>query len=117
MGAQAAGLGLSGEVSAAALELLLSGCDPTNGEVLGYPLLKSDVAPKAGSGLRSRVYGVAPPNIRKLSAPTARRFLMCRTILAEVGEYCPCFNVFTAHIRWFTWLSNSAVNATAVGSS
>ncbi len=37
-GAQAAGLGLSGEVSTDALELLLSGCDPVSGVTLGYPL-------------------------------------------------------------------------------
>jgi len=37
-GAQAAGLGLSGEVSTDALELLLTGCDPTTGVTLGYPL-------------------------------------------------------------------------------
>ena len=38
LGAQAAGLGLSGEVSTDALELLLSGRDPISGTVLGYPL-------------------------------------------------------------------------------
>ena len=38
LGAQAAGLGLSGEVSTEALELLLSGRDPISGTVLGYPL-------------------------------------------------------------------------------
>ena len=37
-GAQAAGLGLAGEVSTDALELLLSGCDPLTGTTLGYPL-------------------------------------------------------------------------------
>ncbi|MGB8860462.1 MAG: MobF family relaxase, partial [Ilumatobacteraceae bacterium] len=37
-GAQAAGLGLSGEVSTDALELLLTGCDPLTGVTLGYPL-------------------------------------------------------------------------------
>ena len=37
-GAQAAGLGLSGEVSTDALEQLLSGCDPLTGVTLGYPL-------------------------------------------------------------------------------
>lgn len=37
-GAQAAGLGLSGEVSTDALELLLSGRDPIIGTTLGYPL-------------------------------------------------------------------------------
>ncbi len=37
-GAQAAGLGLSGEVSTDALELLLTGCDPATGATLGYPL-------------------------------------------------------------------------------
>ena len=36
---QAAGLGLSGEVSTDALELLLSGRDPIAGTVLGYPLV------------------------------------------------------------------------------
>ncbi len=38
LGAQAAGLGLSGEVSTDALELLLSGRDPISEAVLGYPL-------------------------------------------------------------------------------
>ena len=38
LGAQAAGLALSGEVSTDALELLLSGRDPISGTVLGYPL-------------------------------------------------------------------------------
>ena len=38
-GAQAAGLGLSGEVSTDALELLLSGCDPVAGVTLGNPLV------------------------------------------------------------------------------
>lgn len=37
-GAQAAGLGLSGEVSTDALEALLSGRDPVSGVTLGYPL-------------------------------------------------------------------------------
>jgi hypothetical protein len=37
-GAQAAGLGLSGEVSTDALELLLTGCDPVTGATLGLPL-------------------------------------------------------------------------------
>ena len=37
-GAQAAALGLSGEVSTDALELLLSGRDPLTGATLGYPL-------------------------------------------------------------------------------
>jgi hypothetical protein len=37
-GAQAAGLGLSGEVSTDALERLLTGCDPVTGVTLGYPL-------------------------------------------------------------------------------
>ncbi len=37
-GAQAAGLGLSGEVSTDALELLLAGRDPLIGTTLGYPL-------------------------------------------------------------------------------
>ena len=37
-GAQAAGLGLSGEVSTDALEQLLTGCDPLTGITLGYPL-------------------------------------------------------------------------------
>lgn len=39
LGQQAAGLGLSGEVSTQALELLLSGRDPKSGELLGLPLL------------------------------------------------------------------------------
>jgi len=38
LGGQADGLGLSGEVSTDALELLLTGCDPTTGVTLGYPL-------------------------------------------------------------------------------
>ena len=38
LGGQAGGLGLSGEVSTDALELLLTGCDPTTGVTLGYPL-------------------------------------------------------------------------------
>ena len=37
-GAQAAGLGLAGEVSTDALELLLSGRDPVTGSTLGFPL-------------------------------------------------------------------------------
>ena len=37
-GDQAAGLGLSGEVSGEALELLLQGCDPTTGAPLGRRL-------------------------------------------------------------------------------
>jgi hypothetical protein len=37
-GAQAAGLGLAGEVATEALGLLLSGHHPTTGVVLGYPL-------------------------------------------------------------------------------
>ena len=37
-GAQSAALGLSGEVSTDALELLLSGCDPLTGATLGYPM-------------------------------------------------------------------------------
>ena len=44
MGAQAAGLGLSGEVSTDALELLLSGRDPISGTVLGYPLVDRTLA-------------------------------------------------------------------------
>ena len=38
-GAQAAGLGLSGEVSTEALEQLLTGCDPLTGLSLGNPLV------------------------------------------------------------------------------
>lgn len=38
-GAQAAGLGLSGEVSTDALEQLLSGCDPLTGVTLGNPFV------------------------------------------------------------------------------
>jgi len=38
MGAEAAARGLSGEVSTEALERMLSGCDPTTGAVLGFPL-------------------------------------------------------------------------------
>ena len=37
-GTQAGALGLSGEVSTDALELLLSGRDPLTGATLGYPL-------------------------------------------------------------------------------
>ena len=44
LGAQAAGLGLSGEVSTEALELLLSGRDPLTGTMLGYPLLDRTLA-------------------------------------------------------------------------
>ena len=44
LGAQAAGLGLSGEVSTEALELLLSGRDPISGTVLGYPPLDRTLA-------------------------------------------------------------------------
>ncbi len=44
MAAQAAGLGLSGEVSTEALELLLSGRDPISGTVLGYPLVDRTLA-------------------------------------------------------------------------
>ena len=44
LGAQAAGLGLSGEVSTEALELLLSGRDPISGTVLGYPLIDRTLA-------------------------------------------------------------------------
>jgi len=38
-GQQAAGLGLSGEVTVEALKLLLSGCDPVTGGLLGRELL------------------------------------------------------------------------------
>jgi conjugative relaxase-like TrwC/TraI family protein len=38
VGAQAAGLGLSGQVTTEALELLLSGRDPITGTMVGYPL-------------------------------------------------------------------------------
>ena len=44
LGAQAAGLGLSGEVSTDALQLLLSGRDPISGTVLGYPLADRTLA-------------------------------------------------------------------------
>ncbi|MEO8268030.1 MAG: MobF family relaxase [Ilumatobacteraceae bacterium] len=44
LGGQAAGLGLSGEVSTEALELLLSGRDPISGTVLGYPLVDRTLA-------------------------------------------------------------------------
>ncbi|MEY4174741.1 MAG: hypothetical protein RI900_1906 [Actinomycetota bacterium] len=43
-GAQAAGLGLSGEVSTDALELLLTGCDPLTGLSLGNPLVDRTTA-------------------------------------------------------------------------
>jgi len=43
-GAQAAALGLSGEVSTEALELLLSGHDPTTGAQLGLPLIDRTLA-------------------------------------------------------------------------
>ena len=43
-GAQAAGLGLSGEVSTDALEQLLSGCDPLTGVALGNPLVDRTTA-------------------------------------------------------------------------
>lgn len=43
-GAQAAGLGLSGEVSTEALELLLTGCDPLTGLALGNPLVDRTTA-------------------------------------------------------------------------
>ena len=39
LGGQAAGLGLSGEVSTDALEQLLTGCDPLTGVTLGNPLV------------------------------------------------------------------------------
>ena len=44
LGGQAAGLGLSGEVSTEALELLLSGRDPISETVLGYPLVDRTLA-------------------------------------------------------------------------
>ena len=43
-GAQAAGLGLSGEVSTDALEMLLTGCDPLTGLTLGNPLVDRTTA-------------------------------------------------------------------------
>jgi conjugative relaxase-like TrwC/TraI family protein len=43
-GAQAAGLGLVGEVSTDALEQLLTGCDPLTGVTLGYPLVDRTTA-------------------------------------------------------------------------
>jgi conjugative relaxase-like TrwC/TraI family protein len=43
-GAQAAGLGLSGEVSTDAREQLLTGCDPLNGVVFGNPLVDRTTA-------------------------------------------------------------------------
>jgi len=43
-GAQAAGLGLSGEVSTEALELLLSGRHPSTGAQLGHPLVDRTLA-------------------------------------------------------------------------
>ena len=43
-GAQAAGLGMSGEVSTEALEQLLSGCDPLTGLTLGNPLVDRTTA-------------------------------------------------------------------------
>ena len=43
-GAQAAGLGLSGEVSTEALEQLLTGCDPLTGLTLGHPLVDRTTA-------------------------------------------------------------------------
>ncbi|MEI8241232.1 MAG: MobF family relaxase, partial [Actinomycetota bacterium] len=43
-GAQAAGLGLSGEVSTEALEQLLTGCDPLTGVALGNPLVDRTTA-------------------------------------------------------------------------
>lgn len=43
-GAQAAGLGLSGEVSTDALEQLLTGCDPLTGLTLGNPLVDRTTA-------------------------------------------------------------------------
>ena len=51
LGAQAAGLGLSGEVSTDALELLLSGSDPISGTVLGYPLVDRTLA--SGKAVRA----------------------------------------------------------------
>jgi len=50
-GAQAAGLGLSGEVSTDALEQLLTGCDPITGVTLGNPLL--DRATANGTVIRA----------------------------------------------------------------
>ena len=44
LGGQAARLGLAGEVSTEALELLLSGRDPISGTVLGYPLVDRTLA-------------------------------------------------------------------------
>jgi conjugative relaxase-like TrwC/TraI family protein len=43
-GAQAAGLGLAGEVSTDALEQLLTGCDPLTGVALGNPLVDRTTA-------------------------------------------------------------------------
>jgi len=43
-GTQAAGLGLSGEVSTDALEQLLTGCDPLTGRTLGNPLVDRTTA-------------------------------------------------------------------------
>ncbi len=43
-GAQAAGLGLSGEMSTDALEQLLTGCDPLTGAALGNPLVDRTTA-------------------------------------------------------------------------
>ena len=43
-GAQAAGLGVSGEVSTGALERLLIGCDPLSGVTLGNPLVDRTTA-------------------------------------------------------------------------
>ena len=43
-GAQAAGLGVSGEVSTDALERLLTGCDPLTGVTLGNPLVDRTTA-------------------------------------------------------------------------
>jgi conjugative relaxase-like TrwC/TraI family protein len=51
LGAQAAELGLSGTVSAEALELLLTGRDPISGTTLGYPL--KDRALANGSTIRA----------------------------------------------------------------
>ena len=50
-GAQAAGLGLSGDVTTEALELLLSGRDPITGTTLGYPLRDRTTA--SGTVLRA----------------------------------------------------------------
>ena len=44
LGGQAARLGLAGEVSTEALELLLSGRDSISGTVLGYPLVDRTLA-------------------------------------------------------------------------